>query len=200
MPLVAPVLTGHVFQRLSEMCAGRVFDGDITQEKLRAFHIMQHRMYLHKVMHVNYTLYDMRREQDSINPRSHADIMMLAPHRSSHQYLYARVIAIFHVNASLLNPQDDVEPEPELIHILWVQWFELNTSVAAGYEALRPFQLQFAGLEEDPFTFISPSQVLHSVYLIPAFEHRHTDTALPYTSVTRGEDENDDYTLYNIGM
>lgn len=43
-------------------------------------------MFRHSVFRVDYTTYDMRRDQDSINPRTHPDIMLVDP-----------VIDIFHV-------------------------------------------------------------------------------------------------------
>ena len=46
-------------------------------------------------MRVNYTTYDMRRDQDSLNPRTQADVMLLAHEdltaRNSHPYWYARM-------------------------------------------------------------------------------------------------------------
>ena len=68
-------------------------------------HIRQNRIYVHQVMRVNYTTYDMRRDQDSISLRTHPDIMILAPAEpgdgasSKHPYRYARVYGIFHVEA-----------------------------------------------------------------------------------------------------
>jgi len=40
----------------------------------------------------------MRREQDSLNPRTHANIMVLSPEDdpSAHPYWYARIIGIYH--------------------------------------------------------------------------------------------------------
>ncbi|KAI0350553.1 hypothetical protein OH77DRAFT_1488941 [Trametes cingulata] len=190
----------HVYRRLVELRTGKHHESDITPRQLRSLRIQRNRMYLHKVMRVNYTSYDMRREQDSVNPRSHADILMLAPPGDTHPYLYARVISIFHVNAFLLGP-NDTEADPELIHVLWIRWFEVDTSVPAGFEARRPYRLRFAQLDEEPFTFIAPSQVLRGVHIIPAFHHGRSDVALPYASVTRGADcANDDYKYYYVGM
>lgn len=191
----------HVVKRLTEIRTGKPFQGDVTREQLRSLRILRNRMYLHKVMRVNYTSYDMRREQDSINPRSHADILLLAPRGDPHPYMYARVVSIFHVNAAFYHPDDAEEPEPELIQILWVRWFELDTSAAAGFEALRPFRLRFARLDEGAFSFIAPDQVLRGVHLIPVFDQGRTDAALPYPSVTRGAAcDEDDYKFYYVGM
>ena len=59
-------------------------------------------IYQHRVLRVNYTTYDMRRDQDSLNPQSHPDIMLLSHEDKNddnwHPYWYARVIGIFHAN------------------------------------------------------------------------------------------------------
>ncbi|KAI0323247.1 hypothetical protein GY45DRAFT_1264953, partial [Cubamyces sp. BRFM 1775] len=194
----------HAYKRLSESRTGQALDGDISSEHLRNLRLVRNRMYLHKVLRINYTSYDMRREQDSINPRSHADVLMLAPPGEAHPYLYARLVSIFHVNAVLLDPGSDTEePEPELIHILWARWFELDTTHRAGFEARRLFRLRFANLNEDAFTFIAPSQILRGVHLIPAFNYGRTNIALPYSSITRGEDDGEggeDYKYYYVGI
>ena len=67
-------------------------------------------IFSHQTMRVNYTTYDMRRSQDSINPRNHADVMVLAPDEdlepgdSPHPYWYARVCDIFHADVKHVGP------------------------------------------------------------------------------------------------
>jgi len=46
---------------------------------------LNNRIYSHKVLRVNYTTYDMRREQDSLNPRTHPDIMVLSQEPKMHE-------------------------------------------------------------------------------------------------------------------
>ncbi|KZT04778.1 uncharacterized protein LAESUDRAFT_657134, partial [Laetiporus sulphureus 93-53] len=61
------------------------------------------RMYFHSVLQLNYTTYDLRRTQDSVNPRTHRNIMVAAHEEddlfssaaNEHLYWYARVIGIF---------------------------------------------------------------------------------------------------------
>ncbi|KAF8800327.1 hypothetical protein BYT27DRAFT_7314007 [Phlegmacium glaucopus] len=59
---------------------------------------VKNKIYQHKVMRVNYTTYDMRREQDSLNPRTHANVMVLSQENEpdAHPYWYARIIGIYH--------------------------------------------------------------------------------------------------------
>ena len=160
-------------------------------------------MYQHKVLRVNYTRYDMRHDQDSVNPRTHPDIMMLAPDDATHPYLYARVIGMFHVMA--YRTGDDLEgnddTEPELIHVLWVRWFDLDPHAPGGFKARRLPRLRWASLDDDAFGFLSPSQVLRAMHLMPAFAHGQSDRALPGFSVARRDDEDDtDWDYHYVGM
>ena len=48
-------------------------------------------IYCHKVLRINYTTYDLRRDQDSLNPRTrNADFIILAPNENEdpHPYWY----------------------------------------------------------------------------------------------------------------
>ncbi|TFK81828.1 hypothetical protein K466DRAFT_648231 [Polyporus arcularius HHB13444] len=174
-------LDSHVFQRL-EALAGRPTSRDPTPEECINVRIDRGRLYIHKITRVNWTSYDMRREQDSINPRMHADIMMLAPPGSEHPYLYARVISVFHVNAYRLDPEDSAStPDPELLHILWVRWYDLDRTLPGGFRYFRPHCLKLAALDDEAFGFISPGQVLRGVHIAPAERFGRSDQlTLPY--------------------
>ncbi|KAG1838849.1 hypothetical protein DFJ58DRAFT_640426, partial [Suillus subalutaceus] len=56
-------------------------------------------IFKHSILHVNYTTYNLQRKQDTINPCTHADIMVLAHEdECTHPYWYACVMKIFHMN------------------------------------------------------------------------------------------------------
>ena len=60
-------------------------------------------IYKHNVLYINYTTYDLRYAQDSINVRTHPYIMTLGhedeeEETKCHPYWYAKVLGIFHVN------------------------------------------------------------------------------------------------------
>ena len=66
---------------------------------------------MHKVIQFNYTTYDMRQDQDILNPGTlHCNVMVLAPSEAMdpssdvHPFLYARILAIFHVNVVYSGP------------------------------------------------------------------------------------------------
>ncbi|KAM5537746.1 hypothetical protein V8D89_008514, partial [Ganoderma adspersum] len=195
-------LKAHLLRRLP---GGHVLPPDYvpTNDELFTVRIVADRMYQHKVLRVNYTRYDMRRDQDSVNPRTHPDIMMLVPDDATHPYLYARVIGMFHVMA--YRTGDDLEgnddTEPELIHVLWVRWFDLDPRAPGGFKARRLPRLRWASLDDDAFGFLSPAQVLRAVHLMPAFAHGQSDRALPGFSVARRDDEDDtDWDYHYVGI
>ena len=61
--------------------------------------ISEDKIFVHKVLQVNYMTYDLRHEQDSITTR-HPDVIVLSQEtdEARHPYWYAHVIRIFHVN------------------------------------------------------------------------------------------------------
>ncbi|KAI0363587.1 hypothetical protein BV20DRAFT_1031111 [Pilatotrama ljubarskyi] len=193
----------HVVERLHGLSDPSPSQADTphyvpSNQDLAALRIRHNRMYIHKRMLVNYTSYDMRRQQDSINPSSHNDVMLLAPAGSSHPHLYARVLGIFHVNAYLAGQGNE---EPTLLHILWVRWFNIDETAPWGLDACALPRLEFAPLDDDPFGFISPDQVLRSIHLIPAFAHGRSDVALPGYSLARSDNEEDeDWNFYYVGI
>ncbi|KAI0363792.1 hypothetical protein BV20DRAFT_905119, partial [Pilatotrama ljubarskyi] len=115
-----------------------------------------------------------------------------------HPYLYARVLSIFHVNAYIAHSNDE---EPRTIQVLWVRWLNVDTKAAWGSSACHLPRLEFAGLDNDAFGFISPDQVLRAAHIIPAFAHGKSDVDLPGYSIARlDEDEDEDYHYYYVGI
>ena len=136
-------------------------------------------------MRINYDTYDMRREQDSINPSSHPDIMMLAPQNAAHPFYYARMISIFHLHARIDKPGHAQTPW-NLLHVCHVRWFEVDTN------ALRPRRLtplRWASLEEEAFGFVDPVDVLRACHLIPAEPYGRSDDPVSLFRAARRAEE-----------
>ncbi|TBU36276.1 hypothetical protein BD309DRAFT_1073507, partial [Dichomitus squalens] len=195
-------LKAHLLRRLP---GGQALPPDYIAnfDDVFSVRIENNRLYRHKVLRINYTTYDMRRAQDSINPRTHPDIMMLAPEGSPHPYLYARVISIFHIEA--FRAGDDLDgagdTDMQTIQVLWVRWFDLDSSAPGGFKARRLPRLQWAALDDNAFGFVSPDQVLRAAHLMPAFAHGQSDSALPGYSIARQEDEDDlDWNRHYVGI
>lgn len=141
-------------------------------------------MYRHNILRINYTTYDIRRAQDTINPRTeHRDIMLLSSKPgASHEYQYARVLGIFHVNAMYSGPGRQEDLAPHRFEFIWVRWFEVveDISVNNAWTNTRPNldRLRFVRMDQpEAFGFIDPASVLRACHVIPRFTSgpRHSD-------------------------
>jgi hypothetical protein len=160
--------------------------------------IKDNRMYRHNILRINYTTYDVRRDQDVVNPRtSHKDIMILARSDSSdHPFLYARVLGIYHVNA-IWTGSGVLDYRPRRLEFLWVRWFEHVTKEPAGWTARRLDTLRFPPMEnEDAFGFVDPGDVLRGCHLLPKFAQGklHPD----HVNMSKCAADGGDWKYYNV--
>jgi hypothetical protein len=133
------------------------------------------RMYSHHLARFNYTTYDVRRSQDVINPgTSHCDIILLANDTdsdgdSSHPFLYARVLGIYHVNV-IYTGEGSLDYAARRMEFLWVRWFEYdaNRSIAWSNSMLDPVRF-LPMADERAFGFVDPNHVLRGCHIVPAF-------------------------------
>lgn len=131
------------------------------------------RLYRHNIMRVNYTTYDIRRKQDTFNPKTpHRDIMVLADNddNSLHPFLYARILGIFHVNVIYTGP-GSFDFRPQRFNFLWVRWFESDAEAPPGDWAHCALdQILFPPVAgKDAFGFLDPGDVMRGCHIIPAF-------------------------------
>ena len=172
---------------------------EFSDDERRDLYFVNNRLYLHKAIRFNYTTYDMRRDQDSVTPRTHPDVMVLAHEDDAaipHPYWYARVLRIFHVFAQFRDG-DGTLTRPVRMDVLWVRWFGRNSGVRMGWKAKRLFQVGFL-LADDPgssFNFLDPDLVIRAVHLIPRFAAGRTAMFLG-PSIGRPESDNDEDWLH----
>jgi hypothetical protein len=151
---------------------------DNCQAELNGILFKNDRMYRHNLVRINYTTYDIRRSQDVVNPNtSHRDIMLLANQDGGdlqvdavHLFLYAQVLAIFHVNV-IYNGPGMLDYAPRKIYLLWVRWFEyIGETVTWKHRRLD--SLHFPPVaNNDSFRFVDPRDVLRGCHIIQAFKH-----------------------------
>ena len=177
-------------------------EGGFTDHDRRKVLLHNNRIYCHKTLRINFTTYDCRRDQDTINPRTRSDVMVLANEdedsENTHPYWYARVIGIFHAMVRRVGSATTFEQ----MDFLWVRWYGFDTHARSGFKARRLHQIGFLNSHEDTgaFGFIDPSDVIRAIHLIPAFHHGTSSQFLP-PSIARREDEGDeDYVRYYVGM
>ncbi len=161
-------------------------------------------------MRVNFTTYDMRRDQDTINPRTRADVMVLnpgeddTPKDKQHPYWYARVCGVFHANVIYTGPGSTTR-EPQRMEFLWVRWFGVEPGTENAFKSRR---LQLVGFipahKPYAFGFLDPAHVIRGSHLMPAYHFGRTQ-ALMGRSLLRREkteehEDNSDWRFYYVGM
>ncbi|KAF5323658.1 hypothetical protein D9758_017135 [Tetrapyrgos nigripes] len=158
----------------------------LTEADFLSLVIMNGRVFQHREIRINYTTYDCRRDQDSVNPRQHADVMMLSDNTEvdDHPYIYARVIGIFHVQVKYHGPScttTDCSSNWLRMDLLFVRWFQRDMKYKCGWKAKRLPRLQFLpSCNPDAFGFVDPKLVIRGCYLMPGFAHGQTTGYLEY--------------------
>ncbi|KAI0741837.1 hypothetical protein C8Q80DRAFT_1110314 [Daedaleopsis nitida] len=210
--------------RLYEHLAARILGDEsmysegeeFTQEQLDGIRILDDRLYKHQYFRINYTTYDLRREQDVIHPRRQADIMVLSPEwDTSHPYWFARVLGIFHAKARYDGPDaNQLSRKWRDYDFLWVRWFTYVDSelYSSGFYHRRQPRIQFVNANihgNDPFSFINPDDVIRTAHILPcpAGPYPLTDELLGPSTLARqvpvepGVPDNVwDYKFYTVSM
>jgi len=128
-------------------------------------------------MRINFTTYDGRRSQETINSfSSHNNIIVLNGSQDEdrqsaerHPFRYARVLGIYHANIVYVGP-GMVNYQPIRMEFLWVRWYEHSTKTGNGWESRKLDRIHFPSVyEDDAFGFVDPLDVLRSCHIIPAF-------------------------------
>lgn len=193
-----PRLKDHLLGRI----LGYAFDGDETEfsdAQRSSIQLVNNRIYRHKVLRVNYTSYDMRRCQDSLNPHTHSNIMVLSQEDETglHPYWYARIIGIFHARILHYGTSSD----PVDMDFLWVRWYGRDLSHKSGWKAKHLPRVGFVD-SEDPlaFGFLDPSLIIRGSHIIPSFDHGHTDLLLPPSIARTLSEKDSDWRMLYINM
>ncbi|KAJ3557352.1 hypothetical protein NP233_g11763 [Leucocoprinus birnbaumii] len=201
-----PALQNFVFKLKNHLLARIRGDPDDTTYPA-SNHIrlgfLRNRIYHRKRVQINYTTYDLRRSQDTINPDYHADIMVLSESQgedTGSAYAYARVLRVFHAEVFDHNSQSP-HPGPKHTEFLWVRWYNVDTTYSAGFQHRRLPRLRLASGDE-AFGFIDPSNIIHAVHLIPGFAHGYDDSAeaLGPSIARRKADGEKDWFCYYFGF
>ena len=197
-----PRLKDHFLARLLR----KPFDGDeegFSDSDRNTIRIVDNRIYSAKVLRVNYTTYDVRRDQDSMNPRTSADVMVLSPKTGhwAHPFWYARVLGVFHARILHTGPSA-TNRSIQHMEFLWVRWFGIDPDHRYGCRAARLPKIGFVP-DSDPlaFGFLDPSLVLRGCHLIPTFNDGWTSELLTVpNTAARPPDEDDDWVAFYVNM
>ncbi|KAI0040823.1 hypothetical protein FA95DRAFT_1527233 [Auriscalpium vulgare] len=170
-------LIDHILARVHNVPENE--DRTFTDTERGTIVLKDNKIFFHQVLRVNYTTYDIRREQDSMNPRTHADIMVLSGEDPSdpsfHPYWYGRILRIFHVLYQHI-PSDSPPTEYRRMDVVWVHWMARDVTVPSGWAARRLPCVGPANLEDsDAVGFLNPNDILRGAHLLPAFSFGTTD-------------------------
>ncbi|KAG1789842.1 uncharacterized protein HD556DRAFT_1446632 [Suillus plorans] len=194
-----PKLKDHILYRLKKLNVSYC-DYIFTDEERNTVIIPNNTLYLVQTMQVHYTTYDMRREYDTINPKTHADVMVFSGESTpSHPYWYTRVIGIYHVDTWL---QGGGRTKKHHLDILHVRWLAPLISYQSGMHRSRLPKVAFVEeSDHDAFGFLDPGQVIRGAHLIPAFASGRGVSSLRYgKSLARPRGELDDWEVYYVGI
>ncbi|RDX47354.1 hypothetical protein OH76DRAFT_1526067 [Lentinus brumalis] len=145
--------------------------------------ILHHdRVYEHATASINYTTYDLRRDQDILHPSAgKPDILVHSPAdawedpESVYPWRYARVLGVYHANVIL--PGTATSERVEFFH---VRWLETDSSFVSGTRVRRLERVRFVPHSTSgAFGFVDPSHVIRACHLIPVFRHGRTYEYLP---------------------
>jgi hypothetical protein len=198
-----PQLIDHLLARLLGMDQAGV-EYEFTDEERMTLTIDNNRLYRHQVLRINYTSYDNRRAQDTVNPLTRPDIMMLSGENEegnhAHPYWYARVLGIYHVRV-LHTGEFSKSSQLQTMQFLHVRWFGHHVKHRSGWKARHLHRVSFIDGDSEPFGFVDPAHVIRAAHLIPAFAFRETEDLLGRSKIARREtDGDDDWRFYYVSM
>ncbi|KAF7289692.1 hypothetical protein HMN09_01332300 [Mycena chlorophos] len=161
--------------------------------------IVNDRIYIHKVIRVNYTDYTVRRGQDSMNPRTHADVMTLAPEGADgHPCSYYRIVGVWHCDVQYrefgyLTPK-------KTICLLYARRFRLDKTFKGGFKRRRLHRIELVPeRDDDAYTFLNPDEIIRESHVVPAYAHG----ALPrvfHETIGRKAGEFNDWKYYYVNF
>lgn len=163
-------------------------------------------MYSVKTLRINYTTYDVRRDSDTINPRTdHSTIMVRSPETTAgvHPYWYAQVLGIFHAQVLHIDPRQGLQSsQPQHMEFLWVRWLGTEPNYRSGPRHAKLPKVGFVPEDDDmAFGFLDPSVILRACHLIPNFARGKTQNLLHFpNSIGRRAGFDEDWVNYYVNM
>ncbi|KAF7785232.1 hypothetical protein Agabi119p4_1397 [Agaricus bisporus var. burnettii] len=180
-------LKEHLLERL-EGISPKAREFSINEKN--ALQFAGNRIYRHKYLRVNYTSYDVQRCQDSINPRTHPDILILADNTDHSDGVSGQTPADKH---PYLQVNDRRKVHTCQMDFLWIRWLVIDTRYPCSLGARRLPRLEFP--TDSAFDFIDPSDVLRGTHLIPSFSHGRSK-GLGYSTIYTNPEEPTDWNFY----
>ncbi|KAF7293463.1 hypothetical protein MIND_01124000 [Mycena indigotica] len=190
-------LKSHLRQRL----LGSEYDGDdtcFTDEELINVVLEKDTLYSHATLRVNFTTYDLRRDQDVINPRSRKFCIVAGQDpQNRHELWYGEVLGIFHTRVLLA----DQPNKARRMEFLWMRWLQRDVTYRCGLKAKRLPRVHYMPHDvPDTFGFLDPSDIIRGCHLIPAFAHGRTTQYLPKSMARQASEQDQDWKYFYVNM
>ncbi|KAF9237036.1 hypothetical protein BU15DRAFT_76410 [Melanogaster broomeanus] len=199
-----PKLKDHLLSRLH----GHEYDGDEhtfddTERNNLRFINNLNVVYESRIFRVNYTSYDIRRDQDVLRPGHGCTVMTLSREDdpAAHPFWYAHVLRALHIDILHVGPHAR-HRSPQTMEVLWVRWLGVEPNYRWGFQEARLPKVGFVPeSDEDAFGFLDPSLVIRGCHLIPSFVDGRTGDLLRHgLSLGRQPDEVDDWGSFYVNI
>ncbi|KAG9089394.1 hypothetical protein FRC06_001569 [Ceratobasidium sp. 370] len=163
--------------QLKKHLLGRVLGtpncSDFSALELAQLEFQKGRMYRHKTLRINYTSYDVLRQQDVLNA-STPHCFTLLPTESQqdtsgdHPFVYAKVLGVYHAHIIYCNRPPS---RMDFVHVRWM-YYDYDQCGGWGFGRLDRVTYLLCLTNNDvldSFDFINPSNILRAIHLIPDF-------------------------------
>lgn len=156
-------------------------------------------------MRINFTTYDVRRGEDVVHMDTpQCNVMLLNgcfkkdTGEKEHQYLYGKVIGIFHANVSYVGtlPEGANPYADSRFHRMDFTWIHRYNFCGSTTE----FKLDQVSMvpisSSNAFDFVDPADIVRAVHLIPRFSAGKLDPQIPRSPLSAVDEES--YEAYFI--
>jgi hypothetical protein len=173
---------------MEDSSALHVGEQDISEGAAKVV-IQGQRIFRHKLLYLNYTTYDLRQDQDIVNPNSNRrDVMLLRAQSAddkptdNHHHLYGRVLGIYHVNA-MMSGAGLESHHWDRFDFLWIRWFKF-LEPEQPWTSKRLDTITFPPLNHpNSLSFVDPADVLRACHVIPRFSKGPASASTANTSI-----------------
>lgn len=180
-----PALKAHILERLSNHSQSTLAT-TVTPTGYQSQTILfkNDRLYVHNMFRINYTAYDVRRLQDTVNPStSHNNVMVLNANATGCSttdavtFAYARILGVYHANVICTGP-GMIDYQPRRVEFLWVRWYKTESHAENTWSSRALDHINFPPVTSaDAFGFVDPNCILRACHVIPVFckGQKHSD-------------------------
>lgn len=181
---------------------GRILENnDYNDMELGKLQFHRGHIYRHHTLRINYTSYDILRQQDVINPSTSRCFVLLSAdteqQESTHPFLYAKVLGVYHANVAHQGRL------PQRMNFVHVRWLPYDYTRIGGWDECRLDRLSYEKCQNDQdvlnsFDFIDPNDIIRAAHLIPDFSSGISDGLLRHPSSVARDGPHGDWMGYYV--